>query len=111
VFKRTIVTALLITGLAGLSGICASGQSTSAVLQATPAPQTWQSEFDEVCSKTQDAMTFSEEELAALIVRCDVLLPQLEKLDETRRKVYTARLRMCRGLYAYVLESKKNAKK
>jgi len=38
-------------------------------------------------------------------------LPQLEKLDETQKKVFTGRLRMCRGLYVYVLDSKKNEKK
>ena len=56
-------------------------------------------------------MSFSEEELASLIQRCDALAPQIEKLDETRRKVYLGRLHMCRGLYAYVLESKRNQKK
>ncbi len=71
----------------------------------------WQKEFDEVCSKTQDAMTFSTAELTALIQRCDALEPKIEKLDETRRKIYLKRLRQCRGLYAYVLESKKSEKK
>jgi hypothetical protein len=56
-------------------------------------------------------MNFSEDELAKLVQRCDALLPQIEKLDETRKKVYMGRLRMCRGLYAYVLESKRNEKK
>ena len=51
-------------------------------------------------------MTFSQDELTDLIRRCDALLPQIEKLDESRKKVYTGRLRMCRGLYAYVLDSK-----
>jgi hypothetical protein len=56
-------------------------------------------------------MSFSEEDLASLVQRCDALAPQIEKLDETRRKVYLGRLHMCRGLYAYVLESKRNPKK
>jgi hypothetical protein len=51
-------------------------------------------------------MTFPQEQLAALIQRCDELLPRIEKLDETRKKVFSGRLRMCRGLYAYVLDSK-----
>ncbi len=71
----------------------------------------WQKEFDEICSKTQDAMTFTVAELNTLIQRSDALEPKIEKLDETRRKVYLRRLRQCRGLYAYVLESKKNDKK
>jgi len=56
-------------------------------------------------------MSYSQEELGAMIQRCDTLMPQVEKLDETRKKVYTRRLRACRGLYGYVLESKKNEKK
>ncbi|MGB8322513.1 MAG: hypothetical protein WCE52_06090 [Candidatus Acidiferrum sp.] len=79
--------------------------------QAAPAAESWQKEFDEICSKTQNVMSYSEEQLTNLIQRCDALMPQLEKLDETRKKVYTKRLRNCRGLYAYVLESKRNDKK
>lgn len=79
--------------------------------QEKDASPEWQKEFDDVCSKTQDAMTFTAEELEALIRRCDALEPKIEKLDETRRKIYLKRLRQCRGLYAYVLESKKNEKK
>ena len=71
----------------------------------------WQKELDEVCSKTQDAMTLSAEELTVLIQRCDALMPKLAKLDETRKKVYMGRLRMCRELYSYALDSKKNEKK
>lgn len=73
--------------------------------------QSWHQELVAICSKTQDAMTFSQEELRNLIGRCDTLLPELEKLDESAKKVYGGRLRMCRGLYVYVLESKSNEKK
>ena len=56
-------------------------------------------------------MTFSQEELTDLIRRCDSLQPQIEKLDESRKKVYLERLRKCRGLYAYVLDAKRKEKK
>jgi len=56
-------------------------------------------------------MTLLLEELASLIDRCDALRPKIEKLDETPKKVYLKRLRMCRGLYVYVLESKQSEKK
>ena len=68
--------------------------------------EAWQQEFDQVCGKTQDAMSLTVDELKSLVVRCDTLEPKIEKLDETRRKVYQRRLKQCRGLYAYVLESK-----
>jgi len=104
-----MVAVLLVAGFAG-SSVFARGAPEPQGAQA-PANEAWQREFDHVCSRTQDAMSFSEEELVAFVRRCDALLPQIEKLDETRRKVYVGRLKMCRGLYAYVLESKRNEKK
>ena len=72
------------------------------------AQEEWRKEFEEVCSKTQDAMEFSPKELRGLIARCDALKPHIEKLDEPHRKVTLRRLQMCRDLYAYVLETKEN---
>ncbi len=106
--KRMFIAVVLITGLAGFSSTRAFGEPASPAAREREA---WQKEFDEICSRTQDAMSLSQEELATLIQRADALLPQIEKLDETRKKVYMGRLRMCRGLYEYVLESKKNEKK
>lgn len=73
---------------------------------ATDATEGWQKEFEEVCSQTQDAAQFNARELKALVQRCDALAPQIEKLDDTHRKVYGTRLRQCRGVFTYVLESK-----
>ena len=66
----------------------------------------WRKEFDEICSKAEDGMAFSVEELRRLVDRCDALKPRIEKLDEPQRKVTLKRLQMCRDLYAYVLEMK-----
>lgn len=70
---------------------------------AVPA---WRAEFDDVCARTQDAMALSEDELRSLVARCDALLPALEKLAESERKVFTRRLQACRSLYQFVLESR-----
>ncbi len=108
--RMNLAVALVLVGLAGFCGINATG----AVLpsgETALAQEGWQKDFDDVCSKTQDAMILSIDELTALVRKCDVLMPQIEKLDETRKKVFMGRLKMCRGLYAYVLESKKNEKK
>jgi hypothetical protein len=102
------VAVSLVAGLALFGGVYAPGQTGAQEAQVDRARDSWKREFDEVCSRTQEAMSISEDELAGLVRRCDALQPQIEKLDETRRKVYTERLRMCRGLYAYVLESKQN---
>lgn len=72
------------------------------------AQDDWKNEFDDVCSKTQDAMILSPDELKNLIARCDKLKPVVEKLDETQRKVFLKRLKLCRDLFSFVLESKEN---
>jgi hypothetical protein len=66
----------------------------------------WRKEFDEICSKTENAMTFSVEELKSLVDRCDALKSRVEKLDEPERKIALRRLQMCRDLYAFVFEMK-----
>lgn len=67
----------------------------------------WRQEFEEVCSMTQDAMALSIDELDSLVKRCDKLKGQIEKLDESTRKVYLRRLRLCRDLYLFALDSKR----
>jgi hypothetical protein len=111
-FKRNNITVVLLLGLAaGHGAVRTVGGPNPAALQTGPSHWAWQQEFDDLCARTQDAMAYSVEELAVLIKRCDALLPHLEALDDTQKKVYRERLRMCRGVYAYVLDSKKNDSK
>lgn len=74
------------------------------VLPARAGPD-WKAEFEDICSKTQDAMALGADELRSLVARCDKLKPKVEALGETERKVYLRRLQSCRDLYAFVLES------
>lgn len=111
IFQAKVIALVLFLGLVGLCSVRAMDGPQSSAAQAERAKETWRKEFDDVCSKTQDAMTFSQGELTDLIRRCDALLPQIEKLDESQKKVYVERLRKCRGLYAYVLDAKRNEKK
>lgn len=67
------------------------------------AAEGWRAEFDDVCGQTQDAMALGTDELRRLVQRADALLPQLERLPEPDRKVFTKRLKACRDLYAFVL--------
>ncbi len=83
----------------------------AAVRAAAPAPspaaaQDWKREFEEVCATTQDAMALPLDELRTLVARCDRLKPQIERLDESQRKVYSRRLQVCRDLYQFVLDSR-----
>jgi len=76
-------------------------------LSVACAGDDWNTEFEDVCSKSQDAMAYSEDELKALVDRCDKLKPAIEKLEGTKKKVYLKRLQMCRDLFVFTLESKK----
>jgi hypothetical protein len=108
--RKALATTVLLLGIVVPCEVSRGEKSPSTPIQVTTA-ESWQKEFEEVCSKTQDAMTFSVDELKIFIQRCNALQPQIEKLDETRKKVYSRRLQQCRGLFAYVLESKQKDKK
>ena len=71
----------------------------------------WRKEFDDICGKTMAAQSLGTEELGRLVDRCDKLKPQIENLGESERKVYLRRLKMCRDLYRYVLDSKREEAK
>jgi len=70
----------------------------------------WKTEFDDLCSRTQDVMAFTPEELKGFIQRCDKLKPMITKLGESESKVYLKRLDLCRNLFSYALEVKANGK-
>jgi hypothetical protein len=86
--------------------VSALGVGIALAQHVVAAPADWKKEFEEVCAKTQDAMALPVEELKGLVSRCDRLKPQIEKLDETQRKVYSRRLQVCRDLYQFVIESR-----
>ena len=71
--------------------------------------EAWRAKFEETCAKTSDAMSLSVNELNTLLENCTALEKVIESQDESVRKVYLKRLQLCRNLYAYVLEYKKNA--
>lgn len=75
------------------------------------AEEIWKQEFMEICSRTDDSMSFSRDELKMLLQRGEKLKPAIEALEETPRKVYLKRLQMCMNLYLFLLESKGADKK
>lgn len=66
----------------------------------------WRVEFEAVCGTTDASMSFTVAELTDLIARCDKLAERIGAEEETVRRVYLRRLKMCRDLLAFVLESK-----
>jgi hypothetical protein len=86
----------------------------AALLLAVPragaqTPADWRVEFDAVCGSTDASTSLSAEELASLIARCDKLAEVIGAEEETVRRVYLRRLKMCRDLLAFVLETKGGA--
>lgn len=75
------------------------------------AEEPWKLELMEVCSKADEALSFSKEELKMLLQKGEKLKPEIEALAETPRKVYLKRLQKCMNLYIFVLESKEADKK
>lgn len=72
------------------------------------AEEAWLAEYESTCARTTDSMALSAQELTQLIERCDRLQKIIETKEESLRKVYLKRLQMCRNLYAFVLDYKKN---
>jgi hypothetical protein len=101
----TIIAAIVVAGGSFFQTMPIPGNGAFFSKTAS-AEDSWRKEFDEVCSRTQDAMVLTTEELRNLVGRCDALKPVIEKLEESHRKVILRRLQMCRELYLFVLETK-----
>ncbi len=75
--------------------------------EEVPTSVTWKEEFTEISSKTSRSMTLTTEELQTLVERCDKLMPVIEELEETPRKIYLKRVKKMRSLFDFVIESRK----
>jgi len=104
--KRGSLAIALATAFVVLSSVPVLSDGRCAYAAAASAQDDWKKEFEDICSKTQDSMSITPDELKSLVGRCDALRPRIEKLEETQKKVYLKRLQMCRDLLAFVLESK-----
>jgi hypothetical protein len=104
--KLKIFVMVLAAAISGLILASAANQGLLSSAGSAYAQDDWKTEFEAICSKTQDSAALSPDELNNLVDRCNKLRLRIEKLDETQRKVYLKRLQMCRDLFAFVLESK-----
>jgi hypothetical protein len=107
--KATLM--ILAAGILLGIGLPVDRSGVQGVFQTASAEEAWKTEFDSICSRTQDSMTIDIAELRSLVTRSDNLKKSIEQLDETRRKVYLKRLQMCRDLYAFMIETKLEAAK
>ena len=104
--KLKLFVVVLVAAISLLFLAPAGKQGTLIPIGTAYAQDDWKTEFEAICSKTQDSAALSPDELNNLVDRCNKLRPHIEKLDETQRKVYLKRLQMCRDLFVFVLESK-----
>jgi hypothetical protein len=79
-------------------------------LAAAPAhaQDSWKPAFEEICSKVQATDNLSPAELAALIDKADKLIPVIQASDSPSKKVYVQRLKKCRSLFEFIVDTKKN---
>jgi hypothetical protein len=103
---RAKATAAIVIGAALWAGDVSFLVAEGSRFVNVAVAEDWRAEFDDICSKTQDAMALSSDELRSLLARCDKLKPEIERLDPSVRKVYTRRLDACRALYRFVLDSR-----
>jgi hypothetical protein len=74
---------------------------------ACHASDEWKTEFEAVCSKTDLLSEMPEPEITSLLERCDKLATTLDTENESFKKVYLRRLKNCRDLIQFMLDSKK----
>jgi len=93
--------------LAALALVVAAGPLLAAdAPPKPPTPAECKKQVDEACAKTQDAMNLSGDELKELVARCDRLAPVVAAQPEPHRKVLGLRLKRCRDLYQFVLDTR-----
>lgn len=80
--------------------------SLSSGVSTAQAAEQWQEELNEICSNTHNAMSMSQDELKAMISKCDDLKPKLDKLNNPAKKKHALKkLNKCRDLYFFMIES------
>ena len=84
---------------------------TLAMVSAASAQDSWKPSFEEICSKVQATDNLSTAELAALIEKADKLAPVIQASDSPSKKVYILRLKKCRSLFEFIIDTKKSSEK
>jgi hypothetical protein len=71
----------------------------------------WKASFDDICSKVDASGSLSAKELTTLIERVDKLLPEIQGSSEPSKKIYLQRLKKCRAMYQFMIDSKQESGK
>jgi len=62
--------------------------------------------FNELCSQTENAETFSVEEISTMITKCDSLKDKIIKSTHPKKKVLLFRLNKCRNFLDFIIQTK-----
>jgi hypothetical protein len=89
-------------------GFVVAGLLSLATVSPAHAVDSWKPAFEEICSKVQATDNLSAAELAALIDKADKLMPVIQASDSPSKKVYMLRLKKCRSLFEFIVDTKKN---
>ena len=92
-------------------GFAAACLIAVAPLSAAWAAEDWKASFDDICSKVDVSGTMSAKELAALVDRADKLMPEIQASNDSHKKVYLQRLKKCRSMYQFMIETKSDTAK
>ncbi len=103
--KNTSAIQTIVKKTVALALICFFGIGVALTVQAE---ESWKSTFDEICGKVQNADSLNNQELAAMVEKADKLAPEIQKSDEPAKKVYLQRLKKCRNLYEFMLDTRQS---
>jgi len=106
--NTSVVTTRIAQLLTGLTLACLF---TLAIASAAQSGENWKESFEEICSKVDVSSTLSIKELEALIARADKLVPEIQKSEDPAKKVYLRRLKNCRSMFEFSIDTSKNAGK
>ena len=81
---------------------------SAAFCAETGQPDSWKTEFERICGRTEIATALSPEELRELISNSDELLELLAGIEDPGAKIYIFRLRNCKAFFEYALQLEKS---
>lgn len=84
---------------------------TLVTASAVQSAENWKDSFEDICSKVDASSNMSIPELQTLIERADKLAPEIQKSEDPGKKVYLRRLKNCRSMFEFAIDSKKGNEK
>ena len=96
---------LVVFGFMVFSALLVFSGSARSVYAAGSSLADVKKDFEAVCANSENGEHLGKEELQKLLGQCDRLKPRIEALEDTERRFYLRRLKSCRDLYQFMIES------